>query len=71
MTNIAVPLEILFENRTEDLDARVRKLVCGFREKLQISDDTLYEIIMKSMAFLKIVTVGIYVFGITIIANAP
>ena len=34
------------ENRTDGLDARVRKLVYGFRERLDISDNFLIEIVI-------------------------
>ena len=34
------------ENRTDGLDARVRKLVYGFRERLDISDNFLIETVI-------------------------
>ena len=39
------------ENRTDGFDARVRKLVYGFRERLQISANSLIETIINSSAW--------------------
>ena len=39
------------ENRTDGFDARIRKLVYGFRERLQISENSLIETIMNSSAW--------------------
>ena len=36
------------ENRTDGFDARVRKLVYGFRERLDISDNSLIETVINS-----------------------
>ena len=38
---------MLVENRTDGFDARVRKLVYGFRERLDISDNSLIETVNK------------------------
>ena len=39
------------ESITDGFDARVRKLVCGFRERLDISDNYLIEIVINSSAW--------------------
>ena len=39
------------ENRTDGFDARVRKLVYGFRERLDISDNPLIETVINSSAW--------------------
>ena len=39
------------ENRTDGFDARIRKLVYGFRERLQISENSLIETIINSSAW--------------------
>ena len=39
------------ENRTDGFDARVRKLVYGFRERLDISDNSLIETVINSSAW--------------------
>ena len=39
------------ENRTDGFDTRVRKLVYGFRERLDISDNSLIEIVVNSSAW--------------------
>ena len=39
------------ENRTDGFDARVRKLVYGFRERLDISENSLIETVIKSSAW--------------------
>ena len=39
------------ENRTDGFDARVRKLVYGFRERLDISDNPIIETVINSSAW--------------------
>ena len=39
------------KNRTDGFDARIRKLVYGFRERLQISENSLIETVINSSAW--------------------
>ena len=39
------------ENRTDGFDARINKLVYGFRERLQISENSLIETVINSSAW--------------------
>ena len=39
------------ENRTDGFDARICKLVYGFRERLQISENSLIETVINSSAW--------------------
>ena len=39
------------ENRIDDFDARVRKLIYGLRERLHISDNSLVETVIDSSAW--------------------
>ena len=42
---------MFIENRTDGFDARIRKLVYGFRERLQISENSLIDTVINSSAW--------------------